>query len=352
MDPASFGELMSGARRGVGPAIGRGFLSAASCFYDLAVRTREVAFAAGWIRVERAAVPVISLGNVTTGGTGKTPFAAFIAHWFRRHGVQVCFLSRGYRSGDSGANDEALVLERLCPDVPHLQQPDRVASARRAVAEFGSQLLILDDGFQHRRLARDLDVVLIDALNPWGYGHLLPRGLLREPLSSLRRADLIVITRVDQATAEQIAAIRGRLAAVAPGCDIVESAFPPEQLVNASGQVASLESLRGQRVAAFCGIGNPQAFRESLVRLGMEFVAFHSFPDHHPYSSADVEQLQHWSAGQDVAAVVTTQKDLVKLRLDQLADRPLWAVQIGTRIVNGADLLERRLRTILDRVHK
>src|SRR4029077_18396307 len=116
--------------------------------------------------------------NLTTGGTGKTPFAAHLARWFREQNVRVAFLSRGYGAAPGDVNDEALVLDRLCPDVPHLQNRDRVEGARIACEEFESQLLILDDGFQHRRLARDLDIVLIDALNPWGYGHLLPRGML------------------------------------------------------------------------------------------------------------------------------------------------------------------------------
>src|SRR4029079_15424314 len=127
-------------------------------------------------------------------------------------------------------NDEALVLEQLCPDVPHLQNPDRVASARVAREELDSQLLILDDAFQHRRLARDLNIVLIDALNPWGYGHLLPRGLLREPVSSLRRAELVLLTRADQCTPEARQQIVARIAAVCQSDACVEVSFPPRQL--------------------------------------------------------------------------------------------------------------------------
>src|SRR6185295_1602310 len=130
---------------------------------------------------------------------------------------------------------EALVLEENLPDVPHLQGADRVALARTAIEELESEILVLDDGFQHRRLARDLDIVLIDATNPWGYGFLLPRGLLREPVSSLRRAGLVVITRVDNAPRGLVDSVRQEIERVNPDCPIVEAAFPPARLVNSAG---------------------------------------------------------------------------------------------------------------------
>jgi tetraacyldisaccharide 4'-kinase len=152
----------------------------------------------GWKRTHQADVPVVSVGNITTGGTGKTPLVAFLANWFQDQGQKPAILSRGYRAVDGGPNDEKLVLDLLCPGIMHLQNPDRVASARHAVTAQQVQVLVLDDGFQHRRLARDLDLVLIDATCPWGYGAVLPRGLLREPRSGMKRADLAIITRADQ----------------------------------------------------------------------------------------------------------------------------------------------------------
>src|SRR5690606_8255127 len=137
-------------------------------FYGAAVQWRNFAFDRGWYRVHRAGVPVISVGNLTTGGTGKTPLVAWLVHQLEQLGASPAILSRGYRSVDSHANDEKLVLDRLCPGVPHIQNPDRVAGARAALADGVCNLLVLDDGFQHRRLHRDLDLVLIDALNPWG----------------------------------------------------------------------------------------------------------------------------------------------------------------------------------------
>lgn len=347
MTDDAYRAVISGTRRGVSAACLRAGLAAAATCYGVGVRARNWAFDLKWKRVERAAIPVISLGNITAGGTGKTPFAAYVARWFRERGVRVCLLSRGYGAADGAMNDEALVLEQLCPDVPHLQNPDRVTAARVAVEELESQVLLLDDGFQHRRLARDLDIVLIDALNPWGYGHLLPRGLLREPLSSLVRANLIVITRVDQVSPEEVARIRERIIQDKP---VVEVAFPAARLVNASGATAEFDSLRGSPVAAFCGIGHPEAFRATLAQLGFEVKAFRTFADHHPYSPKDLDELRQWLETANVVAAVVTQKDLVKIGVDRLGNVPLWAVEIGTHVVGGNDALERKLNEVLQRV--
>jgi len=310
---------------------------------------RNEAYDRGWKHIERASIAVVSIGNLTTGGTGKTPFAAYVARWYRERGVRVAFVSRGYGAHEAATNDEALVLDALCPDVPHLQNPDRVAAAQIARLELESQLVILDDGFQHRRLARDLDIVLIDATNPWGYGHLLPRGLLREPVSSLKRAHVVAITRVDQADAGELAAIRRAVEAANPGAAIAEAAFPATRLVGAAGRTATLESLAGRSVAAFCGIGNPGAFRSSLGRLSFQADHFRVFPDHHNYSRFDVEALDRWTRQLAVDAVVCTQKDLVKIALETLGDRPLWAVEIGTSIAAGRNALDAQLAHIITR---
>ncbi len=253
--------------------------------------------------------------------------------------MRVCFISRGYGAGANGLNDEARVLQALCPDVPHLLNPDRVAAAFVAAEETDSQLLILDDGFQHRRLARDLDIVLIDATNPWGFDHLLPRGLLREPPKALSRADLVVITRVDQVPRSVVDSIRARVAGIHPDCGLVEIDFPVARLIDAGGRTQPLQSLTGMTVAAFCGIGNPAAFRASLERLGCTVIAFRSFPDHHDYTPTALEDLDQWSRGLAVDAVVCTQKDLVKIGIEQLGDHRLWAAEIGTRTLAGADAI-------------
>jgi tetraacyldisaccharide 4'-kinase len=350
VDERAFRELISGRRRGLRAALGRLGLQLLTPFYGLAIWNRNTAFNLGLRAIHSAEIPVVSLGNLTTGGTGKTPLAAFVARWFRQHHVRVAFLSRGYRALAGEVNDEALVLDQLCPDVPHLQNPDRVESARIAHEELESQLVILDDGFQYRRLARDLDIALIDVLNPFGFGHLLPRGLLREPLSSLRRADLIVLTRVDQCSAEALREIRAQVARIGRQSACVEIAFRPQRLINAHGQTADWADFREQPVAAFCGIGNPAAFQQTLTEMGLPNPEFREFPDHHPYSRGDIEQLQSWSRALRPRAVLTTQKDLVKIGLSDLGGIPLWAVEIGVEILAGADLLESELKRVLDRI--
>src|SRR5438876_5539483 len=196
-------DLISGRARGVGSSLCRLALSVASGPYGSAVHLRNWCYDRGWLPTHRPPVPVISVGNLTAGGTGKTPCVEYLARFLQARGLRPAVLSRGYR-GNGRPNDEALILEANLPDVPHLQGKDRVTRASQAVRVFGADVLILDDGFQHRRLRRDLDLVLIDAMNPWGHGRLLPRGLLREPISSLRRADAVIVTRLDQAQPAEI----------------------------------------------------------------------------------------------------------------------------------------------------
>jgi tetraacyldisaccharide 4'-kinase len=315
--------------------------------YGAAVRLRNLGYERGWCRSERVPVPVVSVGNLTVGGTGKTPCVEYVAAFYRRRGRRVAVLSRGY-GGAGGRNDEALVLEENLPDVPHLQGADRVHLARTAVEELESEVLVLDDGFQHRRLARDRDLVLVDATCPWGYGHLLPRGLLREPPAGLRRASAVVLTRCDQVGPAERDRLRQAVARMAPGLPVAEAAHRPEELVNSERATAPLEWLRQRPVAGFCGIGNPEAFRRTLADQGADVVAFRAYPDHHAYTRADVEDLRLWARGQAAGcAAVTTQKDLVKLRLPRLGDRPLWALRVRLHVEAGQDALDDQLLSAL-----
>jgi tetraacyldisaccharide 4'-kinase len=311
------------------------------------VRLRNTAYRRGWLRSERVPAVVVSIGNLTVGGTGKTPCVEYIARFYRNLGRRVAILSRGYGSAD-GRNDEARVLEENLPDVPHLQGADRVALAWRALAEWQSEVLVLDDGFQHRRLARDVDLVLMDATAPWGHGYLLPRGLLREPPSSLQRADVLVLTRCDQAPAEQCERLRRTLERIAPHKPVVETTHRPVELSNSDGASASLELLREGPAAAFCGIGNPKAFRRSLLDLGARLEDFRVYPDHHAYGRTDVEDLQRWACRLSAGArILTTQKDAVKLRLSHLGERPLWWLRIRLCVESGQDVLEGWLRSAI-----
>jgi tetraacyldisaccharide 4'-kinase len=341
-----FHALIRGQRKGPLPTLQRLGLWTLSFPYGLGVRLRNAAFDRGWRPIEAAGVPVVSVGNLTTGGTGKTPCVEWIARFFRERGRRVAILSRGY-GAPTGMNDEALVLEQNLPDVPHLQGADRAALARIAVEELESEVLILDDGFQHRRLRRDLDVVLIDATNPWGHGHLLPRGLLREPISGLKRAHIVVFTRCDLVSEETLAELRRRVQQTAPHAPIVESTHRPAAWRNAAGIEQAVEAMRGRPVAAFCGIGNHDGFRQTLGQLGLEVTAWRTFPDHHAYSRHDVDDLRRWARQQPPdAALVTTQKDLVKINVDRLGDRALWALRIELRVLANADALREKLQAV------
>ncbi len=343
----AYHALIRGDRAGAVPTLQRAGLWTLSLGYRLGVDMRNWAFDHGWKAVHRVGVPVVSVGNLTVGGTGKTPCVEYVARFYRQLDLQVTLLSRGYGS-EAGRNDEALVLEENLPDVPHLQGADRAGLARVAVEELESEILVLDDGFQHRHLHRDLDIVLIDATCPWGHGHLLPRGLLREPTGSLQRADVVILTRCDLASAETVQGIRATVARIKPELPMVESIHQPSEWRNAAQAVMSLETMNRRPIAGFCGLGNPDAFRQTLGKLGLNVIAWRTFPDHHRYSRSDIEEIRAWARQLPAeTAVVTTQKDLVKIRLDRLGDRELWALAIRLEITSGQDAFEECLRRIV-----
>jgi tetraacyldisaccharide 4'-kinase len=348
--PSEFRELVSGRRRGLRAALLRGALRAAEVPYAWAVRVRNRRYDRVPAAVHRAGVPVVSIGNVTLGGTGKTPLVAWTARWLRERGVRVAIVSRGYGAEAGARNDEALELELQLPDVPHVQDRDRVAAARVAVEELDCQLILLDDGFQHRRLHRDLDVVLLDATEPFGFGHVFPRGTLREPLSGLARADVVVLSRADLAEPRERGQLRQEVARYAPGAAWCEAVHAPRHLVDRDGNASPLDVLPETRAAAFCGIGNPPAFWRTLEALGCHPVAQREFPDHYLYQREDIADLTQWAAEHRAQLAVCTRKDLVKLRLLQLGNIPLRAVAIEQSFRAGQGDFEQRLASIADQI--
>ena len=333
-----------------GPAdsLARLALGAAALPYRIGVGLRNAGYDRGRKPITKADVPVISIGNLTLGGTGKTPAVEWVARFARSRGVRVTLLSRGYGQSD-GLNDEGLVLDQNLPDVPHLQGKDRVELARIAVEELEAQLLVLDDGFQHRRLARDLDIVLLDALDPFGQGRLFPRGLLREPIGSLRRADLVVLSRADLVGRDRRLEIRANAERRAGRLKWAEARHAPLDLVDEAGRSEPLSDLAGNRVAAFCGIGNPEGFRRTMEGLGVEVLGFRKYPDHHPYTASDVAELSRWVESLNASLALTTQKDSVKLRLGSLGGTPLRALRIGLGFSVGQELVEDAVSAVLPR---
>lgn len=338
-------RVVSSPSPGWGLGLARAGLWLASGPYGLAVQFRNALYDRGVKTIHRAAVPVVSVGNLSLGGTGKTPCVEAIARFYRSLGVRVVILSRGYGSR-SGPNDEALVLEENLPDVPHLQAPDRVALAHIAFEELEAELLLLDDGFQHRRLHRDLDVVLIDATRPATRDWLLPRGRLREPVASLKRAGIILLTRCDQATG--VDDLQRQLASRFPHATVLTSQHRPIALLGADGQEIDPRTLTGQRVGAFCGLGHPEAFWRTLETLGAKILQRRTFPDHHPYSAKDVAELNDWAKALPKDAILlTTQKDMVKLRVAELGNKPCLALRVGLVFGEGEDAFHTRLRNVL-----
>jgi tetraacyldisaccharide 4'-kinase len=331
-----FLDLIAGPPKSIGDRLLRLLLRIASWGYRCGVAFRNTLFDVGIKRSHAAPVPVISVGNLTTGGTGKTPTVALLVGMLKEAGHRPGIISRGYRELTEGGNDEARVLEQLCPGTSHVQNRDRVAAAHEVAANDGCSVIIADDAFQHRRLKRNLDIVLVDALNPWGHDALLPRGLLREPLSGLRRADVVILTRadlIDEASREKIWAVvkaNNELAAN------VELAFAPAGLVDKAGKQHAVEETDS---LAFCGIGNPDGYRKTLEAAGVAVRDLVAFPDHYHYDESDIQRLTATVEELGVKALVTTLKDLVKIEADWIGAVPLLAMNIEAQVISGEDSL-------------
>jgi tetraacyldisaccharide 4'-kinase len=324
----------------------------ASLFYWIVTSVRNQLYASGFLKVQRASIPVISVGNITAGGTGKTPVVAYLARQFRNRGVRVAIISRGYGATDGAVNDEALELERSLPDVPHVQNRDRAAAVQLAEEELAAQVILLDDAMQHRRMHRDLEIVLLDATNPFGFGHLLPRGLLRESLVGLRRANIFLLTRSDLVAPPVVRSIVGAITKYVPAAEVIECVHQPSCFLRWPTTQMNLEDWKGKRVLAFCGIGNPTAFWATLTNAGLSVLDCLEFEDHCSYQRSDIDTLQAWitERRKDVDAVVCTAKDIVKLQVGALGGVPLLSLQIELRVVNGKEKLDRCIEGIVDQL--
>jgi tetraacyldisaccharide 4'-kinase len=343
--PAELHDLVSGKSKGLRATLFRALLATLEPCYYLATAFRNRRYDRSPKLVTKVGIPVISVGNLTVGGTGKTPVVLWIAQRLREKDLRVAIISRGY-GAESSRNDEAMELEARLPDVPHVQHADRIIGAQIAIEELESQVIVLDDAFQHRRIARDLDIVLIDALCPFGYGHLLPRGLLRESLGGLRRAQAVILTRSDLVSQTEKSRIESAVLKINSQLIWTEASHSPSQLPSASGIVRELTSVVGLPVAAFCGIGNPDGFRQTLEKCGANIASFRAFPDHHSYSAEDVASLGDWAKSTCAKAILCTQKDLVKLQVDDLGGIPLFALQIDIRFQRG----ESELLAVIDQI--
>lgn len=335
-------SVITGQRRGPLAALVRAVLAFGTVIYFVLHKSRQVLYRLGVLRSVRFPCPVVSVGNVTAGGTGKTPLVEYLARWFARKNFRTAILARGYgKLADGAADDEDLISEMQLENIVRLAGRDRVALARKALQEYRADLLILDDGFQHYRVQRTLDIVTVDATNPFAGGHLIPRGLLRERPGALRRADLIVLTRTDQAAPEALGDLREK---VGPAVETVHKPVHVRSLWNRKQY--GLEWLRAKNVYAFCGVGNPDAFRRTVEALGASVVKFRAFADHHPYSPQDLRRMNAEAQEFMAELMLTTEKDAARLNAEGF-ELPLTALRVEIEVSRNEDLLEERLLEVV-----
>ncbi len=287
----------------------------AAWLYGLAIRARNA-----WYDrrpPSPADLPVISIGNITTGGTGKTPTVIEFVRRLDSLGRRPVVLTRGYGARVGQVADEVAELHESLGADRVVVDADRVRGAARIAAEKLGDCIVLDDGFQHRRLHRDLDVVLIDALDPFGGGRLLPAGRLREPLSSLRRASCLIVSRANQAGLGRLAQIQMTVADYVPGMPMIFSSVESAGLRSMDLNMLPIVELRRRPVLPVCGLGNPRTFIDLLRPHAGQLCPPLTFPDHHAYTAADVERICAAARAVPRSVVVTTRKDWVKLA-------PLW----------------------------
>ncbi len=357
-----FRAIVSGQRHDAGSRLARALLGIPALGYRLAVWFRNRLYDYHVLKAHKAGVPVVCVGNLTTGGTGKTPLVIWLVRLLMQKGLRVAVLTRGYKShkddrrvyhdkkaNDSHAtDDEPAELAAACPGLPVIVNPDRVAGAAQAIADHKAQILVMDDGFQHRRLARDLDIVTIDATSPFGYGRLLPAGLLREPMAGLGRAGVVVLTRCDLVSEYALAQIEAQVLQVNPDLPITRSIHAPVSVHHADGFSSNLEGLRGKKVFACCGLGNPASFLRTVEACGCQLLGSRTFNDHHTYTDRDLADLHERARSFGAELLLTSQKDWTKIaRLPLPQNPPLLAyLAVELRFTAGGE----SLTALIDRV--
>jgi len=328
----------------------RALLRMPAWLFGFMVRWRGWMYEAGLLKAERLPVPVISVGGLTIGGGGKTPVVRYLAGLLMDMGHRPVILSRGYGRTDrrivslsleenwQNVGDEPFFLATMLPDVPIVVGADRVSAGRHAIAEFQPDVLLLDDGFQHRRLQRDLDIVVYDST---GYARnlpLIPAGPSREPLTALQRAQGLILTRTDQVNAPSD--VSQDIRAVNPNIQIIESIYEPVRLRRISDNtILSVDDIKKLPVLILCGIANPDSFGRTVSDLGAHVAFTLYFPDHHTYSIKDMDEVAQSARQVGTEWIITTEKDAVRIP-DHLIQTHLLALDISLSIPTGEEILK------------
>ena len=342
-------RFVQGWERGIGARAGC-VLAAMAGSYRRLVGAREWLYARGLLQSRVLDCPVVGIGNLTVGGTGKTPAVELAVRTLMDLGHRPAVLSRGYGRRGGGvqivadeasirldaeeAGDEPFLLARRLPGVPVVVGPNRYEAGRVARARFGVTAIVLDDGFQHRTLRKDLEIVMARAERPWGNGRMLPGGPLREPLGGLGRAHLVVATgarRLDEARE-----VTETVARVAPAVPVLTAVHVPTECFESSAmRVVALDKLGRTRLLAFAGIGSPAGFRRTLREAALTVVDFLEFADHHWYTREELGRLERRAADVGADALVTTEKDWVRLRPLPPLKRPVYVLSVRLLLTSG-----------------
>jgi tetraacyldisaccharide 4'-kinase len=331
----------------------------------MAVRARVRLYEQGWFSQRRLSCPVISIGNLTVGGTGKTPFVMWVAQWLQSRGKRIGILSRGYRRTKETtfllvsdgrkvlvdakeAGDEPFLMAKNCPGVVVAVGSDRYKLGNWVLTQSEIDYFILDDGFQHLGLYRDLNFLLVDGSDSFGLQKLLPAGRLREPLSAAGRATAVVVTRADLMT-DQDKIFRPLQAAIGRSINPIQIEFQPKSISCLSAKEEHpLSWASGKGALIFSGIGNSMAFRSTVAHMGVNILDEMVFPDHWAYAASDLEAVRRRMRQVNASCALTTEKDAVKLEPFIQEGDGIWAVHLQVEIKDGEDRLVRWLNDLND----
>lgn len=349
-----FYALAKNEKKGIFAALLSPVLLIFSFLYVFISEAIKICYRWGILKSEKLNCKVVSIGNITLGGTGKTPFVAMLAKRFSHDGRKVVILIRGYKRRGQGIGDRGQGIETMGDEgyllskelgIPVLVGSDRVNSGKEAVRKHNSDVVILDDGFQHWRLRRDLDIVLVNALNPFGNNRVIPRGILREPLSALKRADVLALTKTG--LAGDPTALKNKLAAINPRALIIETRHNPLYFYALGGRRFELSEIKNKEACVFSGVADPASFYEIITRLGAVIGPKFEFRDHHHYSQGDLDKIFSACKNSAIGTVITTEKDSVKIESLKLSpDINLLVLKIELEITKNEQEFYLRLSSL------